>query len=113
MNTLAILSLLIWLYLLLAHGRFWHSGPKLSAARPVAPPPVTVIIPARDEAPLIAQSLRSLLAQDYAGPLRFILVDDGSTDATGSIARSIAWMGKPADSPRASAARALPALWCP
>jgi len=90
MNTLAILSLLIWLYLLLAHGRFWHSGPKLSAARPVAPPPVTVIIPARDEAPLIAQSLRSLLAQDYAGSLRVILVNDGSTDATGSIARGIA-----------------------
>ncbi len=57
---------------------------------PLPPPPVTVIVPARDEAPLIAQSLRSLLAQDYAGSLRVILVDDGSTDGTGAIARSIA-----------------------
>ena len=29
------------------------------------------------------------------------------------MARSIAWMGSPADSPRASAAKAFPALWCP
>ncbi len=89
MTTLAVLSLLIWLYLLLAHGRFWHSGPELGPARPVASPSITIVIPARDEAPLIAQSLRSLLAQDYAGPLRIILVDDGSSDATGTIARGI------------------------
>ncbi len=34
MTTLAGLSLLIWLYLLLAHGRFWQSGPELAPARP-------------------------------------------------------------------------------
>ena len=38
---------------------------------------------------MIAQSLRSLLAQDYAGPLRIILVDDGSSDGTGAIARGL------------------------
>ena len=27
MTTLAALALLIWLYLLLEHGRFWHSEP--------------------------------------------------------------------------------------
>ena len=90
MTTLTVLSLLIWLYLLLAHGRFWHSGPELAPARPTASPPVTVIVPARDEAPSIGQALRSLLAQDYAGPLRVILVDDGSSDGTGAIARGIA-----------------------
>ena len=31
MTTLAALSLLVWLYLLLAHGRFWQSGPELAA----------------------------------------------------------------------------------
>ena len=46
-------------------------------------------MPARDEAPLIEASLRSLLAQDYAGPFRVILVDDNSTDGTGDIARAI------------------------
>ena len=87
MTTLAALSLLIWLYLLLAHGRFWQSGPELAPARPVEAPPVAVVVPARDEAPLIGQTLRSLLAQDYAGPLRIIVVDDGSSDGTGAIAR--------------------------
>ena len=90
MTTLAALSLLIWLYLLLAHGRFWQSGPELAPARPSVAPPVTVVVPARDEAPVIGQSLRSLLAQDYAGTLRVILVDDASSDGTGAIARGIA-----------------------
>jgi hopene-associated glycosyltransferase HpnB len=90
MNTSAALSLLIWLYLLLAHGRFWQSGPELAPARPSVAPPVTVIVPARDEAPVIGQSLRSLLAQDYTGTLRVIVVDDASSDGTGAIARGIA-----------------------
>ena len=30
---LAPLSLLIWLYLFLAHGRFWQSAPQLPALR--------------------------------------------------------------------------------
>ena len=91
MTTLAGLSLLIWLYLLLAHGRFWQSGPELAPrAPPLSAPPVDVVVPARDEAPLIGQTLRSLLAQDYAGPLRIVLVDDGSSDGTGAMARRIA-----------------------
>jgi hopene-associated glycosyltransferase HpnB len=89
MTTLAALALLIWLYLLLAHGRFWHSEPELAPSRPDAAPAVAVVVPARDEAPLIEQSLRSLLAQDYAGPLRFIVVDDASCDGTGAIARAL------------------------
>jgi hopene-associated glycosyltransferase HpnB len=86
----ALLSLLAWAYLLAAHGRFWQSGPELAASRPAATPAVAVVVPARDEAPSIEGALRSLLAQDYAGPFRVILVDDGSTDGTGAIARSIA-----------------------
>jgi hopene-associated glycosyltransferase HpnB len=52
-------------------------------------PSVAVVVPARDEAPTIEAALRSLLAQDYPGPFRVILVDDNSTDGTGDIARSI------------------------
>lgn len=89
MTTLAAVSLLIWLYLLLAHGRFWHSGPELAPARPATTPPVTIVVPARDEAPFIGRTVRSLLAQDYAGALRVIVVDDGSDDGTGAIARAI------------------------
>ena len=87
MTVLAILSLLIWLYLLAGHGRFWQAGPVLPAAQPAMTPSVSVVVPARDEAPLIGATLRSLLAQRYAGPLRVILVDDDSAD--GDIARAI------------------------
>ncbi|MFO1027727.1 MAG: glycosyltransferase [Acetobacteraceae bacterium] len=90
MTLLAVLSLLIWLYLLLLHGRFWQSGPELPRRRPATAPPVAVVVPARDEAAVIGDTLRSLLAQDYAGPYRVILVDDGSTDGTGDMARALA-----------------------
>lgn len=89
MTTLAILALLIWIYLIFAHGTFWQSGPILPVAYPATTPSVAIIVPARDEAPLIQATLRSLLAQDYAGPFRVILIDDSSTDGTGDIARAI------------------------
>jgi hopene-associated glycosyltransferase HpnB len=89
MTTLAILALLIWIYLMFAHGGYWQAGPILPVANPVAAPAVAIVVPARDEAPVIAATLRSLLAQDYAGPLRVILVDDNSTDGTGDIARAV------------------------
>jgi hopene-associated glycosyltransferase HpnB len=79
----------IWLYLLFGHGLFWQAGPVLPVTYPNTTPAVAIVVPARDEAPLIEATLRSLLAQDYAGPFRVILVDDGSTDATGQIARTI------------------------
>jgi hopene-associated glycosyltransferase HpnB len=60
----------------------------LAPARPAVSPAVTVVVPARDEAPLIGRTLRSLLMQDYAGPLRIVLVDDGSSDGTSAIARA-------------------------
>jgi hopene-associated glycosyltransferase HpnB len=89
MTVAAILAVLIWLYLLFAHGIFWQSGPVLTTAYPATTPSVAIVVPARDEAPLIEASLRSLLTQDYAGPFRVILTDDNSTDGTGDIARSI------------------------
>ena len=90
MILLGAVALLAWAYLLLAHGRFWQAGPALAPLHAPSYPPVDVVIPARDEAEGIAAALRSLLAQDYAGPLRVIVVDDGSTDGTGAIARSLA-----------------------
>lgn len=92
MIALAALALAVWLYLILLHGRFWSAGPVLAPAIPAIPashPAVAIVVPARDEAEVIADALRSLLAQDYAGPFRVILVDDGSTDGTGAIARAL------------------------
>jgi hopene-associated glycosyltransferase HpnB len=48
---------------------------------------VTAIIPARNEAAVVAQSIRSLAGQSYAGAFRIVLVDDDSTDGTADIAR--------------------------
>ena len=62
----------------------------LAARQPRAFPPVAIVVPARDEALFIEQSLTSLLAQTYTGPFRVILVDDGSQDGTGQIARRLA-----------------------
>lgn len=89
MILLAALALAVWLYLILLHGRFWSAGPVLAPATPGSQPTVAVVVPARDEAEVIADALRSLLRQDYAGPFRVILVDDGSTDGTGAIARGL------------------------
>lgn len=85
---IALLSLLIWLYLLFVHGKFWSSGPQLQLATPAGLPDVDVIIPARDEAATIGPVIASLLAQDYRGAFRIILVDDNSTDATAASAGS-------------------------
>jgi hopene-associated glycosyltransferase HpnB len=89
MTTLAVIALLIWIYLLFAHGTFWQAGPALPVAYPITAPAVAIVVPARDEAPLIEAALRSLLAQDYVGPFRVILTDDNSSDGTGDIARAI------------------------
>ncbi|MGH8211310.1 MAG: glycosyltransferase [Steroidobacteraceae bacterium] len=75
-------SLLIWLYLVFAHGRFWSSGPELPPAAPTELADVDIIVPARDEAQTIGAVIASLLAQDYAGRFRITLVDDNSTDGT-------------------------------
>lgn len=80
-----------WLKLVFAHGRFWHGGPQLERrdVTDAALPEVVVIVPARDEAESIQECLTSLLRQDYGGPLSVVLVDDGSVDGTGDLARAV------------------------
>ena len=82
-EAVAGLSLVIWLYLGLGHGRFWWP-PRLPAAGdpPASWPSVTAVIPARDEAAVLPQTLPSLVAQHYPGSFRVVVVDDDSTDGT-------------------------------
>lgn len=87
---LATLAALAWTYLLLLHGRFWSAQPTLPPTPLPAAPPVDIVIPARDEAETILPTLHSLLAQTYPAPFRITLVDDGSTDQTAALARTIA-----------------------
>ena len=85
------LPLLIWLYLLLGHRFFWLLREKDAVAVPSPDrwPPVIAVVPARNEEEVIGECLASLLAQDYRGELRVILVDDQSDDRTSQIARTI------------------------
>jgi hopene-associated glycosyltransferase HpnB len=83
---IALLSLSAWMYLFFGHGGFWRSRPQLPAAVPGECPDVDIIVPARDEAATIHAAIASLLAQDYAGRFRVILVDDNSSDGTSEAA---------------------------
>jgi peptidoglycan-N-acetylglucosamine deacetylase len=69
-----------------------------SIRRPSREPPftpaVSVVVPAYNEARVINATIHSLLAQVYAGPLEIVVVDDGSPDGTGDVARQ-AFAGHP------------------
>lgn len=85
------MSLAAWLWLLLFQGWFWRTDVRLPVSRdPDVWPDVCVVVPARDEASVLPASLPSLLAQDYPGRAEILLVDDGSTDGTGDLARELA-----------------------
>ncbi len=89
---LGILSLAIWLGLVFAHGGFWLARERDTRHQPADPaqwPDVIAIVPARDEADVIARSIGSLVAQDYPGHFHVLLVDDSSSDGTADIARTL------------------------
>jgi hopene-associated glycosyltransferase HpnB len=89
---IALAALVIWLYLLLGRGGFWRAQDRddWAAPAPTTWPAVTAVVPARDEAEVIGQSLASLLAQDYPGEFRVIIVDDQSRDGTAEAAHQTA-----------------------
>jgi hypothetical protein len=77
---------------------------------PTVDRPVTVVLPVRDEESAVGASLAGVLAQHGVGSLRVVVVDDGSTDGTADVVRSVAdervrlvtapplpagWLGKP------------------
>lgn len=100
-----------WVVMDLALLRDVYAVPPLPAALPGAPPTVTVIVPARDEAERIEGTVRRLLASRHVD-LEVVVVDDRSTDDTSAIVARIAaedarvrlvrvdvlpdgWLGKP------------------
>lgn len=87
---ITVVSLAAWCWLLFGQGFFWRTDVRLSPRRePEEWPSVCVVVPARDEAAVLSASLPSLLAQDYPGRAEVFLVDDGSTDGTGELAREL------------------------
>lgn len=84
---IAAASALAWAALILGRHGFWRADQRLGTpAAPAVWPDVACIIPARNEAATIGDTVRSVLGQDYPGRLRLIVVDDGSTDHTADIA---------------------------
>lgn len=91
----AIAAALAWAVLLLGRGGFWRCDVDDRDAESLPEPAggwpaVAVVIPARDEAETIGATVAGLLAQDYPGPFRIVLVDDRSRDGTADAARAAA-----------------------
>ncbi|HEV3088694.1 MAG TPA: glycosyltransferase [Candidatus Elarobacter sp.] len=86
----AWISAAAWVGLVVARGRFWDS--RADGLRESAPgdpaPEVHAVVPARNEADVVARTLSSLLAQRYPGRFAITLVDDRSDDGTGAVARA-------------------------
>lgn len=80
-----------WLTIVFGRGGFWRvrsavlrNGAEHRRVR------VAAVVPARNEADVIARSVVSLLTQELNGPLHVFLVDDHSEDRTAEVARRAA-----------------------
>src|SRR5437763_2115479 len=110
--TFATMALAAWLYLTFARGGFWL-GRERDDGHPALPailPQVVIVVPARNEADNILQSVTSLLRQDYPRP-SLVLVDDGSDDATAAVARRAATAQGAPDRLAIISSDTLPAGW--
>jgi hopene-associated glycosyltransferase HpnB len=94
---LALLPLAFWLGLHLDRRRRWPRECVLSEdpadveTDPLTGTAVTAVVPARDEAAVLPETLPALLSQEAPGvELRGVLVDDGSTDGTADAAKETA-----------------------
>lgn len=90
---LGLLPLLAWIVVLLKPGRPWDMKPVAeddpAPPDPAAWPAVVVVVPARNESDSLPKTLPALLAQQYPGPWRIVVVDDRSTDGSAGVARSL------------------------
>ena len=91
LNLLAATAVVIWVYLIAGRGGFWLAAERDDGGpAPSAWPVVIAVIPARDEAEGVGETVASLLQQDYPGAFSIVLVDDQSSDRTADVARQAA-----------------------
>ena len=117
-DIIAAIVLAIWLYLVAARGGFWRAAERDDGGALTATPParsrwpaVTAVVPARDEAATIGETVASLLRQDYRGSFNVIVVDDQSRDGTARLAREAAAARGAPDRLNVISGRPLPAGW--
>ncbi|MDQ2954725.1 MAG: glycosyltransferase [Pseudomonadota bacterium] len=114
LEIIAAATLAIWLYLLLARGGFWRAGERDDADLPALPatwPSVVAVIPARDEAANVGETIGSLVRQDYPGSFAIVLVDDDSRDGTAQAAREAAQAAQADDRLTVLRGQPLPKGW--
>lgn len=75
----------IWLTLL---GNVWYLRRHRRRAALNTYPSVSICIPARNEADNVRRLIPSLLAQQYAGDVEILILDDGSDDGTWDVLQS-------------------------
>jgi len=90
LTVLAVASLAAWIVLLFGRGGFWRADQRLAneTSGVGGASGVVAVIPARNEAGTIARTIASLRAQDAVGGIGIVVVDDGSDDGTGELARA-------------------------
>jgi hopene-associated glycosyltransferase HpnB len=117
-DIIAAVVLAIWLYLIAARGGFWRAAERDDRTGLLASPSavrrwpaVTAVVPARDEAETVGETISGLLRQDYRGPFKVILVDDQSRDGTARLAREAAAAFGAGDRFDVVSGRPLPAGW--
>lgn len=105
LQSLLLLAVLVMAALVLKNHLDYHR------IRPIAfgaeAPLVSVLVPARNEATNIVACLDGLLAQDYPN-FEILVLDDGSTDGTGDLARRLL---EPAGAGRVLQGAPLPHGW--
>ncbi|MEO7039416.1 MAG: glycosyltransferase [Candidatus Elarobacter sp.] len=113
LNVLLWAAVGAWVGLAVARGRFWDArADGLREPLPDQPTPdVHAVVPARDEADVVARTLASLIGQQYAGTLRVTVVDDRSADGTGAAARALVALHGAAQQVSVVEARPRPAGW--
>jgi len=67
---------------------YMEDADKMEDPKPTRYPSVDIIVPAYNEEKHISETINSLLALQYPGKIRIIVVNDGSTDATLNVART-------------------------
>jgi cellulose synthase/poly-beta-1,6-N-acetylglucosamine synthase-like glycosyltransferase/peptidoglycan/xylan/chitin deacetylase (PgdA/CDA1 family) len=90
LGRLGFFAVLAWVHVARTRG-----GKRRKGRAPVwpTPPPVTVIVPAYNEAAGIQATVRSLVNTTYQGELEILVVDDGSTDGTAELAAALGLPG--------------------